>query len=121
MTEDPKEFCVICLADCLKSNMYGELVMKADQPDEEVVLTTGWLIKIHSGSNVLNSTLAGYPENLISLARQLDRERIAMIYHNGRPVGWWAQLEWFGLRICSRHMWAAQDLWAAGGNRHWSK
>lgn len=118
--EELREFCVICLGRCLSSNVYAILYVPEGIAPFYLRNGQGYVELEHQKANSITNFIAGRPEALIEIARAIgrDTDHVQWMLDN-TIVGVWAQLEWFGLRICVRHMWEAQDLWQRGGNRNW--
>jgi len=114
--DEIREFCVICVSATLSASLYCTLQVREDH---QFRLPTGWTVELKQGEQQIQRYVAGYPRNFIDLFRHLGEAAVVQVRMEQSPVGVWAKLEWFGLRVCPEHIWTAQDMWKAGGNRNW--
>ena len=111
-----RELCVICVSATLSSALYCTLRVREVQ---QFRLPSGVWVELNGGDQQIQPYVAGRPRTFIELFRHLGEAAVVQVSMEGTQVGVWAKLEWFGLRVCPEHIWAAQDMWKAGGNRNW--
>lgn len=116
---DLKKWCVICVQSNWRSSSYWQLVTT-----EAMTITVNRVtVSIpHGDWNQLHIHVPpGDPVVLVDAFEQIRPERLHAVYLDSSTVGVWAQFEWFGLRVCGKHLWKAQELWERGGNRNWNQ
>jgi hypothetical protein len=118
-----KDLCVICVSTTLVSSLHASVFIPKGEARviESTLFGDYFYVELKEGENYVHHIVAGRPYSFVALARQIGNKPGVQWWFEQTPVGVWAQLEWFGLRICARHCWKAQELWQAGGNRHWSR
>ena len=119
------DLCGFCISYTLSSAMRAELITSPEEVERTLTINThGMHFELQLKPRIellVHQIIAGRPMAFIEVARGIGNKPGTRWFFNGSEVGIWAQLEWFGLRICAFHCWEAQALWKAGGNNHWSR